>query len=89
MKLRLLVDIPVDAKHGLTRGKIVEQVEDERGGTWVIGDSGEKCKVFLCEVEEVKEDPIKDLIAQRETVRQQIGRYPDTVIFKAKKKARR
>ena len=55
MKLRLLVDIPVDAKHGLTRGKIVEQVEDERDGTWVVGESGERCKLWPKEFEEVKE----------------------------------
>ncbi len=55
MKIKLIDDIPVEKRHGMVKGKVLE-VESEipLGSYWVIGDAGEKVKVFRHEFEVVE-----------------------------------
>lgn len=55
VKIKLLVDIPVAGKHGLTKGRVLETVPAPRAkrglsGVWVQGN-GESVRVLPCEYE--------------------------------------
>lgn len=57
MKIRLKKDVPVDRKHGLTAGRVLETVDAPKekkslSGVWVQGD-GEKVRVLYPEYEHV------------------------------------
>ncbi len=58
MKVKLLVDVPVDPKHGMTKGRVLEVLGSVPGGSfvWVMGDAGEKIKVLGHEYQFVKDD---------------------------------
>ena len=54
MKIRLTKDVPVDKKHGLTAGKILDVIkrdDEDRDGTWVVGDTGQKVRILAHEYE--------------------------------------
>ena len=51
MKIKLKRRIPVEEKHGMTEGRILESVEppDEHKGdrnVWVNGDAGERVRIL-------------------------------------------
>lgn len=56
MKVRLLNRVPVEPKHGMAEGRVLEVVEPpaDEGGTWVVGDTGEKVRLHEYEYAEVK-----------------------------------
>ncbi len=45
MKIEIIVEVPIDPKHGITKGRVFETVPKDGRGQWVIGDLGEKVKV--------------------------------------------
>jgi len=55
MKVQLINDIPIEIKHGMTKGKIFEvdkefpATELSAGGLWLLGDAGEEVKIFTYE----------------------------------------
>lgn len=53
MKIKLLVDVAVDRKHGMTKGRVFDLVDNPESGNWVMGDVGELVKVFPRECKEV------------------------------------
>jgi len=60
MKIRLLVDLPIDGKHGANKGRVFEVIREERGGRcqnklFFIGDAGEECAALHREWEVAKE----------------------------------
>jgi hypothetical protein len=55
MKVKLVKNIPVEKKHGLVRGKVMEVLENETG-IWVMGDASEKVMLKLGEYVVVEED---------------------------------
>jgi hypothetical protein len=61
MKIRLMCRLPVEERHGMTEGRVLDVVREEglgrNGYYWVIGDAGERLKVFRREASIVKEDP--------------------------------
>jgi hypothetical protein len=59
MKVKLLTDIPVEDKHAMIKGKIYNVIKQEKGRgrpVWVMGDAGEKIKIFSYEYEIVLDD---------------------------------
>ena len=57
MKVELLNDIPVERKHKMTKGRILEVVEapeDDHDDVWVQGE-GEKVRLLTGEYKQVKE----------------------------------
>lgn len=70
MKVKLLRDIPVDPKHGLTKDREIEVMtfEEKKGypdmapylkGLWVIGDNEEPVKLQTGEYEAIDERPVQ------------------------------
>jgi len=58
MKIKLLKDVPVEAKHGLTKGKIFDVIREDEGRNariWIMGKAGEECAVFKHEVKTIEE----------------------------------
>jgi hypothetical protein len=61
MKIKLLVDLPLEAKHGATKGKIFKLIRSNglvRHSLvkfWFLGDAGEECAAFGNELEEIYE----------------------------------
>ncbi len=61
MKIVLLLDIPVDPKHGLTQGKELKVLrysgglEEDTSGVWVMGDDGEDVRLHPREFKFVEE----------------------------------
>lgn len=60
MKIRLLIDLPMNRKFGMKKGKIIEASlgeNRERGGVWYwhTHSSGEKIGILGREAEQVKE----------------------------------
>ena len=51
MKIKIITDVPVDAKHGITKGRIFETLPKDGRGQWVMGDAGEKVKIHRHEYE--------------------------------------
>lgn len=52
MKIRLAVTIPVDDKHSLFEGRVME-AKNRVSGIWVKGDTGEDVKILRHEYEVV------------------------------------
>jgi len=57
-KIRLLIDIPVDKRHGLTKGRVLELIEADRPGNYVRSDAGVRMGIFLSEFEFVARDVV-------------------------------
>ncbi len=55
MKIRLKQDVPVEKKHGMTKGRVFETVESGHDMVAVMGDVGEKVSLQWHEYEEVKD----------------------------------
>ncbi len=64
MKIRLLVDIPIEAKHGATKGRVFDVIRRDRlpkafklkrHRFWFMGDVGRECAAFGKEVEILEE----------------------------------
>ena len=62
MRIRLLVDLPVEEKHGMTAGRVIDVVRQQPGSDregiprWFVqGDAGEEVGVFPREAEVVGE----------------------------------
>lgn len=49
MKIRLMVDVPVEPKHGMFAGRVFTTLTDDRYNVWVMGDAGEKVKLHFHE----------------------------------------
>jgi len=70
MKIRLLLDVPVESRHGLTSGREmdvigtlppsleVRQVDMPRW--WVMGDAGEKVGILRHEASEIPDEEGED-----------------------------
>jgi hypothetical protein len=59
MKIKLLKDIPVEEKHKLTKGKVVEAREAgpiDAVSWWVDGATGEEVGIIRGEAEQVPDD---------------------------------
>ncbi len=59
MKIRLTRNIPVEPKHGMTKGRVLEVVKrthGTRGRPWVRSDVGEEVLIEAHEYEEVDEN---------------------------------
>ena len=57
MKIKLLQDLPVEDKHEMKKGRILECVEQEEDACWwVRGYEGELVRVFWREADMVEED---------------------------------
>jgi len=60
MKIRLTRDVPVEPKHGMTKGRVLEVVRSThpngKGRPWVRGDAGEEVLIQPHEYEEVDEN---------------------------------
>ena len=54
MKIRLTKDVPVEDKHGMTKGRVFETLETGHDMAAVMGDAGEKVSLQWHEYEEVK-----------------------------------
>jgi hypothetical protein len=66
MKIRLLFDLPIESKHGMKKGRVLEVIGEKRaepigGGDqgrremfYVKGDAGERCGVLPQECKEVR-----------------------------------
>ena len=60
--IRLTKDVPVEMKHGMLKGRVFEVDEAVEGQArppvrpcyWVIGDVGERVRVWIFECEEVE-----------------------------------
>ena len=54
-KIRLLIDVPVGRRHGLTKGREMDVARDECGGAGVFvhGDTGDEIGLFPFEFEDV------------------------------------
>jgi hypothetical protein len=59
MKIKLLMTINVPPKHGLTRDRILEVLETENKGIWVMGDAGEEIRIYRSEFVYWKPDDIQ------------------------------
>lgn len=58
MKIRITQQIPVDAAHGLTPGKVLDVLRhSEKGGVFVKSDTGGEVRVLPREYEVVPEAP--------------------------------
>lgn len=59
MKIKLLVNLPADKKHGCRIGKVFEVLEEvkERGALrwWIMGDVGQKVGVLRHEAEVIED----------------------------------
>jgi len=55
MKIKLTEDLPIDEKHGCTKGRIFEATHIEQKGrdkrVYFVGDAGEECAAFSSEYE--------------------------------------
>ena len=60
MIIQLTNDIPVDPKHGMTKGKVFEVIrksprtEEADEGIWVLSDIGTEVKIFEREYNKLK-----------------------------------
>ena len=58
MKIRLKQNIPVDKKHGMTAGRILETIDpssdEDPDGIWVMGDTRKAVKILPRECEVLK-----------------------------------
>ena len=57
MKIKLVVDLPLDPKHGATAGREFEitREDDMQGGkVFFLGDAGEMCAAFAREYKTIK-----------------------------------
>lgn len=54
MKIKLIENLPVENKHGMTKGRVFDVIRTERGGSWVMGDAGEEVKVWMHECEVIE-----------------------------------
>jgi len=58
-RIRLLVDLPVEAKHGMTKGRVLDARPSDTYNFgvvwWVTGDTGEQVGVLGREAEMVDE----------------------------------
>ncbi len=57
MKIRLTQDVPVEKKHGMTKGRVFETVEEGHDMATVRGDVGEPILLQWHEYEEVDGEP--------------------------------
>ncbi len=70
MRIRLTVDVPVESIHGMTKGRVLDVLENEDGkpryqsfkfgGAWVLTDQGAKLKLWPHEFEVVESDVVDD-----------------------------
>ena len=65
MKAKLLIDVPVDPKHGMKKGRILDVIRQEgrRRGlypAWVMGADGVEVRIHGHEYEVVPEPPLTD-----------------------------
>ncbi len=58
MKIKLKVDLPLEKRHGATKGRVFEVLMNRDRYTFV-GDSGEQCFAFSSEVEVINEESEK------------------------------
>ena len=47
MTIRLLCDLPINARHGATKGRVFEVIRRDGGLAFVAGDAGVEFGVFL------------------------------------------
>jgi len=63
-RIELKQDLPIESKHGATKGRVFEVVDDA-GGFWFVGDAGERCKAWAREVKVLPEDDKGDPCTSR------------------------
>ena len=61
MKVKITTaNVPVEERHGITYGRVFEVVDRRGGNVWVMGDAGERVKLWRREWVAVELDKTND-----------------------------